>query len=145
MKSPAKRLRLKDNHPTAIKLIKLFDLADELGIRLSYQSQGGIRVEDKDRDSSLPPLYLEDIEDDHWFEEFPPSTEYKLVYENPDFLKQQALENLAYSAKIEEKKRIEKEAAEAKIKADREKRIQEQEAQERQQLAELKMKYESIM
>ena len=145
MKSPAKRLRLKDNHPTAIKLIKLFDLADELGIRLSYQSQGGIRVEDKDRDSSLPPLYLEDIEDDHWFEEFPPSTEYKLVYENPDFLKQQALANLAYSAKIEEKKRIEKEVAEAKIKADREKRIQEQEAQERQQLAELKMKYESIM
>ena len=145
MKSPAKRLRLKDNHPTAIKLIKLFDLANELGIRLSYQSQGGIRVEDKDRDSSLPPLYLEDIEDDHWFEEFPPSTEYKLVYENPDFLKQQALANLAYSAKIEEKKRIEKEAAEAKIKADREKRIQEQEAQERQQLAELKMKYESIM
>ena len=84
----APRLRLKDNHPTAVKLAKLCELADDLGIGFSFYGQRVV-VEDKFRDENLPPLYLEDIEEGQWFTRFPFATEYKLVYDNPEYIAQQ--------------------------------------------------------
>ncbi len=102
---------------TAEKLGKLCSLADELGISLSYGHR--VIVEDRDRDKNLPPLYMEDIEDDHnTTSEFPPCTEYKLVYDNPDYLAQQEREHQERLAKCKAKQ----EAAEAKKKAEAEAR-----------------------
>ncbi len=135
------RLRLKDNHPTAVKIAKLCDLADELGITLSFYGQRVV-VEDRERDKELPPLYLEDIEDDHWFEEFPFTTEYKLVYDNPEYIAQQKKEQEERDRVRAEEARIAKERAEAKVKTENERRAREQEERERRLLAELKEKYE---
>src|SRR5574339_247322 len=137
----APRLRLKDNHPTAVKIAKLCDLADELGIGLSFYGQRVV-VEDRDRDKNLPPLYLEDIEDGHWFEEFPFATEYKLVYDNPEYIAQQKKEQEERDRVRAEEARVIKERTKAKAKAKAERRARKQEARERQQLAELKAKYE---
>ena len=136
----AKKLRLTDTNPTTVKLNKLIDLAGELGIRLWFTNQV-ILVEDRDRDASLPDLYMEDIEPDHWFEEFPPSTEFKLTYENPAYLKVEKELNLKYQQDLKNKQA----AREAKLQAQQEefKRTAKiaQEIQERQMLAELKAKY----
>ena len=142
MSNLPRRLRLKDNHPTAEKLSKLCALADDLGISLSFYNHTVI-VEDKDRDEKLPPLHLEDIED-NWNSVgcFPPTTEYKLVYDNPEYVAQQQRENQARRRKEEEKKAAEQKAAEAKAKAERERQAKEKEARERKMLAELKEKYE---
>lgn len=137
----APRLRLKDNHPTAIKIAKLCDLADELGITLSFYGQRVV-VEDREREKNLPPLYLEDIEDGHWFEEFPFSTEYKLVYDNPEYIAQQKKEQEERDRKREEELRIAKERAEEVRKREEARRAAQIEASERKQLAELKEKYE---
>jgi hypothetical protein len=140
-KKLAERLRLTDNNPTAVKLQKLFALADELGISLAYGQQT-VRVFDNDRDSKLPTLFMEDIEDHHWFEEFPPTTEYKLVYDNPLFIEQRRKEYEERDRKREEEARLEREKRAAREKADVEKRAREQEARERKLLSDLKSKYE---
>jgi hypothetical protein len=133
-------LRLTDNHPTSIKVAKLCDLADKLGISFAFSGQRVI-VEDRDRDKKLPPLYLEDIEDHHWFEEFPFTTEYKLVYQNPEWLAKRKKEQEEYYAKKEEEARLVKEKLAAQAKAEAEKRARETEARERRMLADLKAKY----
>ena len=76
----AKQFKLKDNHPTMIKLNKLFELADELGISISFYGHRAV-VNDIDRSDDDPILYLEDIEDtNNNMAEFPPATEFKVVY-----------------------------------------------------------------
>ena len=76
----AKQFKLKDNHPTMIKLNKLFELADELGISISFYGHRAV-VNDIDRSNNDPILYLEDIEDtNNNMAEFPPATEFKVVY-----------------------------------------------------------------
>lgn len=138
-----RRLRLKDKHPTAVKLDKLFAFADELGIGLSFYNHTVI-VEDRDRDDKLPPLHLEDIEDDHNTSAcFPPTTEYRLVYDNPAYLAEEAREFEERKQKEAEAKAAFKKAAEEKAKAEKERRAQQIEAQERKTLAELKAKYEN--
>ena len=76
---------LKDNHPTSIKVAKLCELANELGISFHFHS-GGVVVTDTARDEGSPSLHLEDIEEGHHFTGFPFETEYKLVYENPAYI-----------------------------------------------------------
>ena len=76
----AKQFKLKDNHPTMIKLNKLFELADELGVSISFYGHRAV-VNDIDRSNNDPILYLEDIEDtNNNMAEFPPATEFKVVY-----------------------------------------------------------------
>jgi hypothetical protein len=137
----APRLRLKEDHPTAVKVAKLCDLADELGIGFSFYGQRVV-VEDRERDSKLPPLYLEDIEDGHWFSEFPFTTEYKMVYDNPAYVEQQKKEQAERDHKRAEEARVAKEREEAKVKAEADRRARELEASERKLLATLKEKYE---
>lgn len=140
--SIAQRLVLKDTHPTAIKVAKLCELADELGISISFFHQR-VFIEDKNRDKTLPPLYVEDIEEGHWFQGFPFETEYKLVYVNPDYINQQKAEEAERLRIHAEELRVAKERAEAAEKLELEKRAQALEARERQLLTKLKEKYES--
>lgn len=142
-KKIAYRLQLKDTHPTSIKLAKLFELADELGISISFFHQR-VLIEDKDRDKNLPPLYAEDIEEGHWFQGFPFETEYKLVYVNPEYLAQQKAEEAERLRIKAEELRIAKEKAEEAEKLELERRAKELEERERQLLAELKEKYENV-
>lgn len=78
-----KNIRLLDKHPTMQKLHKLFAYADDLGISLVFT---GFRVivQDDARSSEEPTLYLEDIESSDsskQMDEFPPLTDYKVIYE----------------------------------------------------------------
>lgn len=139
MTAIAKKLRLKDDHPTMVKVYKLMELADDLGISFEFCGQGGVVVHDYD--CKLPTLILEDIEPDHWFQEFPFATEFKITCDNPAYLAQ---------AKIEEEKRlkVQREAlAEAQRKQEEarlEKEKQEAlriERAEREELARLQTKY----
>jgi|ERR1035437_5676220 hypothetical protein len=77
-----RRLHLTENSPTAIKVKKLFNFARELGLTLSYFGYRTI-VEDRDRDKSLPPLYMEDTASQHNIAVLPSPTDYTLVYSNP--------------------------------------------------------------
>lgn len=141
--SISRRLVLKDNHPTAEKLSKLCALADELGISISFYGQRAI-VEDRERDDKLPPLYMEDIEDNGGVSDFPPCTEFKLVYDNPAYLAQQERELEERRAKD----KAEREAAEAKAKAAEEarkaKQAKELESKELAELDRLQKKYKGI-
>ena len=139
-----KRLKCKDNHPTMVKLMKLNDLAQELGISIEFLSHKTI-VTDSDRDPNLPHICLEDIEEgiSHYINSFPLETEFRLVDDNPKYLEEEKklheeqmtkIKALADKARAEEEAR-KKEAEEAKKR--------EIVAKEMQLLAELKAKYES--
>jgi hypothetical protein len=134
-------LRLKDNHPTMIKLMKLYDLADELKIQLSFHGQTMI-VEDGDRDPNLPHLRLEDLESGDAPGEWPPGCEFKVIYENPAYLEEQAKEQEEYRKKRAEEEKARAEALARKRKEEEEKRAKEIEESERFLLAKLKAKYE---
>lgn len=139
-KKIAPRLVLKENHPTAVKVAKLCDLADELGISLAFSHQR-VLVTDVARDKNLPPLYLEDIEEGHWHESFPFETEYKLVYENPEYLAEQKRYSDELRSRRLEETRLLKERHEESAKLEAQKRAKELEAAERLMLAKLKEKY----
>jgi hypothetical protein len=133
-------LKLKDNHPTMVKLYKLYELADELGIHIGFGSHRTI-VQDNDRDPNLPPLFLEDMENGEAIQEWPPVFEYNVIYDNPAHLAKQKEEH-------EERDKVRK-AEEAKREADRkakekaevEARARENEQKERAELARLRAKY----
>lgn len=81
-----KFLRLKDTHPTMVKLNRLIDLASELGISISY-SDNMVVVSDKDRDPKLPHLFLQDLDSsDYPPSDFPPIFDFKIIYDNPEYL-----------------------------------------------------------
>jgi len=138
--SMPQRLRLKDTHSTAIKLQKIFDLADELGISFSFSSYG-VYVSDRERDENLPDISIEDIETGHLIDSLPPTTEFKLTYDNPEYLKQVKIENQEYNAKRAEEERLKKEKELAKKAEEEARRAAALEAKERAILAELKAKY----
>lgn len=148
-KSISRYLKLKDNHPTMIKLMKLWALADELGITISFGSC--VVLEDRDRDPALPHLLIEDVEDSgNPPKEFPFATEFKVTYDNPAHLAQQKKEledkRSAEEAERKAKEETAKLRAEAKKLEDQEKQKQlakEKEKRERILLTELKSKYES--
>jgi hypothetical protein len=141
-KKISQRLVLKDTHPTAVKVSKLMDLADELGLSISFLHQR-VLIKDKDRDGNLPSLYLEDIEEGHWFDSFPFETEYKLVYNNPEFLAQERREHEERIRVRDEQERLDKEKAAQLIAEKTAAAAKALEARERCILAELKEKYES--
>jgi hypothetical protein len=72
------RMYLKENHPTMIKLAKLCEYADKLGLSIEFTGYGVYFIQDDGKD-----YRVEDIEPDHIVTHFPPSTEYKLTYEKP--------------------------------------------------------------
>jgi len=91
-----RRLWLKDNHPTMVKFNKLCDYAEELGLTISFCNNSTV-IEDTKRDPKLPTLFVEDNEDGTPVGVFPPGLEFKVVYENPEYLTQKKQEDEAYS------------------------------------------------
>jgi len=136
----AEYLRLKDNHSTMVKLMKLYDCAEELGIHLSFMGQACF-VNDSDRADGLPPIRLEDIESSIALQEWPPACEFKAIYQNPAFIAERDAKWKQELAKREEG-RLKKEAeAEAKKKLEEERAREREETLERRELARLKTKY----
>lgn len=137
----AQWLRLKDNHPTMIKLMKLYDLAEELGIHLSFTGHACI-VQDNQRDAKLPMMRLEDIEGDSYdISEWPPATEFKVIYENPAYLTEQAAARAEDDRVEAEKAKARSEAAKKAAETRARQQAEAKEAHERAQLADLKKKY----
>lgn len=142
-KKIAEYLILKETHPTYVKLLKLFDLADELGISLHYSNQQVI-VTDRDRDPKLPDIHLKDIEPHQWIEEFPPTMEYRLIYTNPAWLEAREAEHQARKAEQAKQQEVQRQL-ERQAERERKARLaQETKERELQLLAQLKEKYEGL-
>jgi hypothetical protein len=141
-KRPARRLVLKENHPTMIKLEKLWRLADELGLHIGFHGHR-TSLEDNDRDPKLPMLFIEDIESDDGPQDFPPATEFRVVYDNPDYLSLVEKENADRRTREEEEKRQKEELKRQREEAEARRMADELEKKERVQLARLKAKYEA--
>ena len=134
-------MRLKDNHPTMVKLQKLYDLAEELKIQISF-SQSLSVVNDRDLPEDHPMFRLEDLDSGEAVEEWPPTFEYKIIYQNPAYITEETRlrKEREATAVAENKKKAE--AQVARRKAEEEERKQETERKERAELARLKRKYE---
>ena len=76
------RLSLGHDHPTFVKFQKLCDYATKLGLTLSWAGQDLI-LHDQDQGSAV--FHLEDLEEDCWFDSFPPSSGYRVAKDNPDY------------------------------------------------------------
>ena len=140
MKNVSQYLRLKDNHPTLKKFEKLCSLAEELGLSINVDSQQIIL---HDLDQPKIAFLVKDIED--WAAlvcAIPPTTEYYIRYENPEYIALQA-ERTKQSA-IQRQEKEAKELAEKLLrqKAEQERVAIDLEKKERAQLVELKRKYE---
>jgi hypothetical protein len=138
----SKRMQLKPNHSTMKKIEKLCETADKLGIAF-YFSNMGVVVTDESRDKTLPDLILEDIEEGEIFCSFPFELEYKVCYDNPEYLKQERLE---WEAKLARETQVQKEKEELRRKKEDERRVQaakEAEEAERKLYEKLKKKYET--
>jgi hypothetical protein len=133
-------LRLKDNHPTMVKLMKLYDCAEELGIHLSFHG-GACTVYDRDRDPKLPFITIEDVDNHEALQEWPPATEFLCRYENPAALAQREKEYAEYLAERAAKQAKKEAEAKAARKLEEENALERQEALEKRELARLKTKY----
>lgn len=134
-------LRLKDNHPVMEKLMKLSDYAEELGISISFSHHGTI-VEDTDWHG--PRLVMSEIIDNGYENgvmEWPPATEFKIVYENPVWTAEEARKEEEYRRQQE---KLEAERQRNLIESNKRaeaQRMEQLELRERVQLAALKTKY----
>lgn len=133
-------LKLKDSHPTMIKLMKLYDLANELGIHIQFGHRSVIL--DEDRDVNLPPMFLEDLDNGDSVTEWPPTFDFKVVSENPEYKAAAKQAHNEWKAKEAEKEQLLIEAKRAKEQAEQEIKRQEIETKELKELARLKKKYE---
>lgn len=136
-----KQLRLKDNHPTMVKLNKLYDLTEELGISLTFVNARAVIVHDNDRDSNLPDLLMEDLEEGHEIEHWPPTFEYKVVYDNPAYLAEEKRLNEERLKNRKEAEAIMEAQRKAKEQAEKERKEREIELKERAELERLQNKY----
>lgn len=78
-----KKFRLKNNHPTMIKLEKLFNFATELGIGIEF-GPGYTIVRDFDQDTNHAHFHLKEIDSNDECSTCPPLFEYKVIYEDPE-------------------------------------------------------------
>ncbi len=138
---PSKYFRIKENHPLSIKLDKIMGLMEELGITISVHGQTLI-IDDKDNPGTQ--FTFVDVDDsDRGVYHFPPTLDYKVIYENPEWIKAWELE-LEENRKRLEKLRLEKEAAEAAEKERRRlEKIEQKKKADLTELARLKALYET--
>jgi hypothetical protein len=137
-------LRLKENHPTMVKLLALYDKAEELGLHISF-SHGGSIVYDRDLPDNHPCLYMK-YEDSSSYEngvtEWPPTFGFNVTFENPKWREQKDEEARIWREKQEaERAEQVRLAEEARLERENAVRLQ-TEISERQLLATLKAKYE---
>lgn len=133
-------MRLKDNHPVMVKLMKFYDYAEKLGLNISFSHNGAV-VEDKDWKG--PQLVMFDIEDDFngGVTEWPPATEFKVIYESPAYAAEQKRIAEEYHQKKEAENKQRNEAAKkvAETRAENERKVRE--LRDRTELARLKALY----
>ena len=141
MSTIARKLRLRDNHPTMVKLTKLYDLAEELGISLNFMHARAVVVHDNDRDPNLPDLFLEDLEDDHTVENWPPTFEFKVICDNPAYTAEEKKLEAERMKQMREEKERQEAVRQAKEKTEQERKARELELKERAELVRLKSKY----
>ena len=77
---------LQPNHPTHVKLLKVWALMDKLGISIELGDWGYVFVDDE---SESERFSMKDLEYDgsaggHVVAEFPPKLEYKLTFEKDE-------------------------------------------------------------
>lgn len=142
---PSKRLRLKDTHPTMVKLNQVLDLADKLGVSVSVENFVTL-LHDAENQTVF---YMEDA--DHNGEpvtDFPPALEFNVFMDNPAYLaweKQETEKRDQERAEAirlaEEKTKKIREAAQAKRKAEELAAAIALEEKERAELARLKAKF----
>lgn len=70
--------RLLKNHPTSIKIDKLTDFMEELGLVLSYGERGFVFFDNDKQDIAVE---YRDLEDDNMLYSFPGVFEHKLIIE----------------------------------------------------------------
>lgn len=78
-------MRLKDNHPTMQKLMRLYELADEIGLSLNFDDPNrpfAVIV----HDDAYPGVRFElRYIEPHWHvTSWPPTSEFRVTYEAPD-------------------------------------------------------------
>lgn len=133
-------LRLKEHHPVMQKVLKLYDRAEELGLKIYWSGQ---QVWVKDQDQPNTKFYLEDIDNSSiWISEFPPTFEFKMIFDNPEWIKQQEAEENARIQKMKEALEQQEKERQLQLAAQEAERKAKVEAEERQLLAALKKKYE---
>jgi hypothetical protein len=112
-------LKLKENHPTLIKLEQIFSLMEELQISFDF-SNVGMRVTDQSQER-FTFFYMEDLEDDHSpMSNLPPTFEYKVLADNPKFLEEQ---ELATKQRLEQALKKREEAALKEAEAKKQEKI----------------------
>lgn len=132
--------RLLDNHPTMVKLQKLFDLAMKLGITISFNGHDTI-VEDIDGGISLPLMRLRGAESDSPVDTVPYDLEYKVVFESSEYIaEQKRLEEEHRLACLEQKKK-EQEERERQITEANKKHQAELDFRDHKELIRLKKKF----
>lgn len=72
--------KLKENHPTYIKIQKVTDLMEELGLSLSSGLFGDYIITDAEQPDKFFPLV--DIDSNNSVSEFPPQLEFKVYIES---------------------------------------------------------------
>jgi hypothetical protein len=143
-KRAARYLVLKDNHPTMVKLNKLYALAEELGIRINFSSRGcgPATVDDNERDLNLPSLIIEDLDNGEYIHEWPPTFEFKVYYDNPKYLEEKRQEEEEWHRTRMEREKAEREERKKKAAAEAAEKQRSIELAERAELARLKSKYQ---
>ena len=129
-------MRLKDKHPTMVKLDKLAAFAEELGISLNFFQQATF-IQDNSLHKDHPQLRLEDTDSGEAISEWPPVFEYKVIFENPVYLAKQRADHEEYVKREAERERERL----AKAKAEKEAHALQVEKAERAELARLQKKF----
>lgn len=146
IQKPTKFLRLKDNHPTMVKLQELMTAAEKLGLWLEF-GQGYCLLHDHDRPDAVLHVYDLDHEFDP-IDTFPPTLDFKVLMDNPayqEWVKQESERQdreLAKAMRLAEKKKKKlREVAELRAAEERAQAAIRLENAERAELARLKAKY----
>jgi len=105
-KRPSAYLRLKEHHPTMVKLDKAFQLLEELGLNFSFD-YGVTSFLDNDFPDTRMYLVDSDSGQPEGVDSFPPICEYYVRHENPErtaFDEQELIEHQAKMAEDKKKK-----------------------------------------
>ena len=138
-KMPPRYMRLKETHPTMVKLDKLYQLAEELGIHIEFLGQATIVRDEQVK--GLPPCRMEDVDNREAISEWPPTFEYCLHYDNPAFIAAEKADYDAHMAQISALTRQHEEEQRARKAAEKKAREEAIERQERAEFIRLKAKY----
>jgi len=137
--SPPRYLRLLDNHPTMVKLNKLAELADELGITILFSSHTTV-VYDNEFPNPIE-MYDADHGSEYPVSDFPPTMEFVLRYENPEYIKLKEEERIKFEEERVQREKAKQEEIKRKAAEDQRRRELETTRIEMAELARLKEKY----